>query len=153
MKRPLSVWLVQALLLMACVIFFPAVLAWTVAAFTSLWRSAKAPADVMLFFAEFVIKAGLLSFLVVTVVAIWKRWPKSRMLGLAALSIVFLVVAYAQLTSPPPGQGLPKYELSTPAQRGGAFIGNVLMFIGLGILSYRFGFSEKARTFLSRTST
>ena len=77
MRRPLSVWLVQALLA-----------GWTVVAFTSLWRRGSAPADAMLFFAEFVIK-----------------------------TIVFLVVAYAQLTSPPPGKGLPRYELSTPPQQ------------------------------------
>jgi len=129
MRRPPSVWLAQGLLSIVCVISLPAVLTWTVVAFMHLWRSTKTPADVMLFFVEFVVKTALVSFLAVTVVALvalGKRWPRSRLMGLA-----------------------PKYELTTPAERGWAFIGNVLMFVGLGILTYRVGFSRKARTFLS----
>jgi len=149
MRRPPSVWLAQGLLSIVCVISLPAVLTWTVVAFMHLWRSTKTPADVMLFFVEFVVKTALVSFLAVTVVALGKRWPRSRLMGLAALTLVVLLLAYSRLNPTPPGQGLPKYELTTPAERGWAFIGNVLMFVGLGILTYRVGFSRKARTFLS----
>ena len=137
----LSVW---------CVIFFPGVLTWTVLGFSQLSRPTKTPVDVMLFFLEFLIKTGLVSFFAVTVVALGKRWPASRLMGLAALTIIILMLAYARWNPTRPGAGLPKYEYNTPGERGWAFILDVLMFIGLGILTYRFGFSARARTFLSR---
>ena len=80
MKRPPSVWLVQALLSVVCVVALPSFLAWTVAVFSRLFGSTRPPIEVGLFYAEFVLKLGLLSFLAVTVWALGRRWRKSRRL-------------------------------------------------------------------------
>jgi len=152
MKRPLSVWLVQVLLLAISVLALPGLITWTVVAFKSLWGSSKLPADVALFYLDFAIRIGVLALFVSSFVAIWKRWPRSRVMGLVALLVLFALFAYGRFNPPPPGQGLPRMEYSTPAERGGAFILDSLLFIAFWVLFFRFGFSKKARDFLSSNS-
>ena len=149
MKRPLSVWIVQILLSIAFLVLIPGLFAWTVSGFTSLWNSSRPPLHVALFYAEFLIKIGLVAFLMLSVVAIGKRWPKARMMGLIALLILFVLVVYGQFNPTPAGKGLPKFELSSPAERGGASIAALLMFVGFWALFLRFGFSAKSRRFFS----
>ena len=106
--------------------------------------------DVLLFFAQFAIQMSFFVFFVFSIFAIGKRQPKNRITGLVALLILFAVVTYSKLNPMPPGQGLPKFELNSQAEQGGALIANVLMFVGFWVLFFRFGFSEKSRKFFSQ---
>jgi hypothetical protein len=150
MKRPISVWLVQILLSLICVVVLPGLLTWTVVTFRSLWESTRPPAEVLLFYGDFLARVGVLGFFGLSVFAIARRWPKSRLMGLGALIIVVALFTYGRLNPTPAGQGLPRMQYDTPAERGGAFVLDVLFFIGLWILFFRFGFSEKARSFFSQ---
>jgi len=143
MKRPLSVWLVQAMLLAISVLALPGLMTWTVVAYRSLLGPSKLPEDVMLFYLDFGIRIGVLALFVVTFIALWKRWPRGRVLGLVALLVLFALFTYAKLNPSP--HGLPKMEYSTPGERGVAFILDLLLFIAFWVLFYRFGFSKRAR--------
>ena len=152
MKRPFSVWLVQALLLAISVLALPGLFTWTVVAYRSLLGPSKVPGDVILFYLDFAIRIGVLALFVTTFVALWKRWPRSRVMGLAALLVLFALYTYGKFNPAPPGQGLPRMEYSTPGERGVAFILDVLLFVAFWILFYRFGFSKKAREFFSQSA-
>lgn len=150
MKRPLSVWIVQVLISVTCLIFLPALLTWTMFTFTSLWASPRPPMSVIIFLVEFSIRFGVLCFLACSIFALAKRWPKCRLMGLAALMLLFALVAYSKFNSLSSGQGLPKFQLTSQAERGGAFIANIVMFIVFWILFFQFGFSKKAREYFSQ---
>jgi hypothetical protein len=147
MKRPPSVWITLILLSIVSLLFLPALFTWTAHLFDSLWGSSQPPVNVWLFLAGFVLRLAACGFLVFSIIAIWKRWRQARIVGLAALLLVFALVAYAKLNPLPPGQGLPKPEFNSPAEQGGAFIMDQLAFVAFWILWFRFGFSAGSRRF------
>jgi heme-degrading monooxygenase HmoA len=150
MKRPPPVWTTQILLSFFFLLSLPGLFVWTTRVFLSLWGSAKPPVDSLLFLGEYFIRLALVGFLAFSVIAIWKRWSRARIIGLTALLLVFVVVLYSKLNPMPPGQGLPEFELRTPAQQGGALIADALMFVGFWALWIRFGFSDKSRRFFEQ---
>jgi len=150
MKRPLSVWLVQILLSLVSLIMLSILVARTVVMFRYLWGSSPPPMEVLLAFAILLTNIGIIGFFLLTVFAIEKRWSRSRIMGLAALLILFALFIYRRLSPLPPGQGLSRMTYDTPGERGMAFILDVLLFIGYWLLFLRFGFSKKAREFFSQ---
>jgi hypothetical protein len=153
MKRPLSVWTVLVVLALAILIAIPPTLTWTAIGFQSLWGSARNDLAI-LFFVEFAIRVAILALLVASLWTIARRAPAGRGLGLTALVLLFVIAAYAKLTALPAGQGLPKFQYDTPAERGGAFMLDVAAVIWFVVLFYRFGFSARARQYFgSSTAT
>ena len=150
MKRPLSVWIVQILLSIPCLIALPVLFSWPGMTLRNFWGSSRSPTDFLLFLLAFAVEFGVVAFFVTSIFAIAKRWKKSRVMGIVALLMLFSIVVYSKLTALPSGQGFPKYTLNSAAERGGADVANIVMFIGFWILFYRFGFSKKARSFFSQ---
>ena len=89
MKRPLSVWLVQVLLLVVSLLALPGFFAWTVVAFRSLLGPSKLPVDVVLFYLDFAIRIGVLALLLILFLII-----------LLFLLIRFLVAAESRIDHP-----------------------------------------------------
>jgi hypothetical protein len=148
MKRPLSVWVTLALLTVACIIATPATLFWTVSMFSSLRGNNNPPLEILLLIAEFAIRLSLLGFLTISVAAIFKCSPRSRSLGLMALLLVFVLVLMSKLWTT---LHAPVFQYNSPAEKGGAFIVDVLLFIGFWILWFRYGFSKKSRLYFGQT--
>jgi len=101
---------------------------------------------------EFAFKFTLCGYVAYAVFAITKVWKNSRIIGLIALGILFALTVFSKFNALPIGHGLPRYELTSPAQRGGAFLGNIFMLICFWILFFRFGFSKKVRQLLDQSS-
>lgn len=153
MKRPLSVWTVLVVLSLVCLIMLPAIFTFMIYGFSRLWGSSLPPMQVVLFYLEFAIKVGLVGFFIWTVIEIARGIPRGRWMGLIALAILFAGLLYNVFNPTPAGQGLPKFDIKPGAEAVGAEFGKILVFVGLAVLFYRFGFSERSREFFSVAKT
>lgn len=145
MRKPLSVWVTQALIALAGVVLVYGFVRYEIAAWPQVVRiGVSNPALLAVLVAETAAKLLVLCLLVWTLVMIFRRSQTGRWLGLVCLLLLLGLGSYSAFS--PSGSALP---LDNAAQRGGAFLGQIIVVILYVVLMVRFGFSRAARGYFS----
>ncbi len=142
-NRPATVWLTQGLLLIFAVI-------WLFSLTFNLIMIVKDGASASPL--RILMGVSILgSVVVVLLIAFWglaKRRVYGKWLGVASLSLLWLVIVYTQIR--PPQGPLQGFEYNSPAQVVGAVIAGVFVSVLFLILIFRLAFTKSVDRFFSR---
>jgi hypothetical protein len=141
MKRPLSVWTAQVVFAL-----FLVTMMLDLGPHLDSFLQAGLPIVILL------VSFAVAAFVFHALIAVARKSPRGRWKGLVALALIFLLFLIAKISefaSPETVQ----LGYSNDAQGGGAVIGTIVELIGLLILFWRFGFSQRARQYFGQSGS
>jgi hypothetical protein len=145
MKRPPSVWITQALVLIFALL-------WILSLASGFLMLVRNGTDLSLLRVT-VGATILLGVILVLLAAFWglaKRRIYGKWLGVLSLVLLWAMIVYTQIR--PPAGPIKRFEYNSTAELVGAYMSSILISVGFLILTLRLAFAKRVAAFFERTA-